>query len=578
MESAGGNEGPQPPAAAGTPERPRAERARLRLAILLGASLVLLVLGWRLFWFLTDDAFITFRYVSNSRAGFGYVWNAPPFLPVEGYTNFLWMAMLDGVWRLTRVPPPAAANWLSLIFSGFTVVILVRLMLRMAWNERLRPYRHLFAGLAMLFLLLNRSFLAWTSSGLETALFTFLVAAWSYAALSRGWPFPRRALTLTLAAALMTLTRPDGLLYVASTAALLGVMMARRRRELRPADWLALCPILIVPAHEAWRLAFYGSWLPNSYYAKLVSPWPASGTLYALSFILEYALWTWAALAVAAALSRQSRSLVRRSLDLPIIVVGCSLALNALYYIFIVGGDHFEYRVFNHILIFIPVSFLWLLNRLSLDWRRSAAVLSAFVVLSLPVPWTHWAYTHALHTRVLTFRMCVPVGDHWPLPFRWYARLFDKWQFKLIQHSVCMRHQEHKICYEYLCEMYPTREEGTRIGGEGFPVHAAAAVGVASWVLPRVNIIDVLGLNDYVIARMPLTEGAEREMAHDRHAPENYVSCFAPNIYVEGGRLEVKTRREPLTAEKIRSCEREWRVVAKEIQGKKLRVKLRRPG
>lgn len=51
--------------------------------------------GWKLFWFMTDDAYIAFRYVSNSMLGLGYVWNPPPFHPVEGYTSFLWVAILD---------------------------------------------------------------------------------------------------------------------------------------------------------------------------------------------------------------------------------------------------------------------------------------------------------------------------------------------------------------------------------------------------------------------------------------------------------------------------------------------------
>ena len=70
--------------------------------------------GWKLFWFLTDDAYIAFRYASNSMAGHGYVWNPPPFKPVEGYTSFLWVTLLDMVWRTFGVPPPQSANWLSL--------------------------------------------------------------------------------------------------------------------------------------------------------------------------------------------------------------------------------------------------------------------------------------------------------------------------------------------------------------------------------------------------------------------------------------------------------------------------------
>jgi len=66
--------------------------------------------GWRTFWFLTDDAYIAFRYVSNSSLGLGYVWNPPPFRPVEGYTSFLWVVLLDIVWRITGFEPPSVVS------------------------------------------------------------------------------------------------------------------------------------------------------------------------------------------------------------------------------------------------------------------------------------------------------------------------------------------------------------------------------------------------------------------------------------------------------------------------------------
>ena len=92
----------------------RGHLARTLAAIAVVGLVFAVYIGWRSFWFLTDDAFIAFRYVSNSILGHGWVWNPAPFQPVEGYTSFLWVVLLDGVWRATGVEPPDSANWLSL--------------------------------------------------------------------------------------------------------------------------------------------------------------------------------------------------------------------------------------------------------------------------------------------------------------------------------------------------------------------------------------------------------------------------------------------------------------------------------
>ena len=62
---------------------------------------------------------------------------------------------------------------------------------------------------------------------------------------------------------------------------------------LRNRDWIWAFPLLGVPTHLIWRKFFYGEWLPNTFYAKVVEPWPEIGILYAGSFLLEYGLWLW---------------------------------------------------------------------------------------------------------------------------------------------------------------------------------------------------------------------------------------------------------------------------------------------
>ena len=65
-----------------------APQDRLAIAVFVAAVLVACA-GWQLMWFLTDDAYISFRYLSNALRGYGLVWNPPPFQPVEGYISAL---------------------------------------------------------------------------------------------------------------------------------------------------------------------------------------------------------------------------------------------------------------------------------------------------------------------------------------------------------------------------------------------------------------------------------------------------------------------------------------------------------
>ncbi len=146
-----------------SPRRQTLDRTAVILVLVLAA--VGLFAGWKLFWFLTDDAHIAFRYVSNSVYGYGYVWNPPPFRPVEGYTSFLWVVLLDIVWRTLGVPPPASANWLALVFTYLNLLLTSVILCRLPWPDRLKPVRPVFLFLFVIFLLGNRSFLAWASSG-----------------------------------------------------------------------------------------------------------------------------------------------------------------------------------------------------------------------------------------------------------------------------------------------------------------------------------------------------------------------------------------------------------------------------
>lgn len=550
---------------------------------ILAAALVVTVAGWRLFWFLTDDAYIAFRYAANWLAGWGPTWNPPPFRPVEGYTDFLWVALLAGVWKITGVSPPVAANYLSLACGCGTLAVIYRLVRRMELPGVGPRGRLALLGLAMLGTVTNRTYLAWLSSGLETALFNLCLTWWIYEALTRPaergrWWGPR----LSTAAALAALTRPDGLLAVAGTLVLLawpapadgpatrhaarpGVRLADLRRRAA-----AAMPLGAVLAHVLWRRAYYGAWLPNTFYAKTVDPWPESGVRYAASFAVENGAWAWLLLALAAGVAwalrgglagRRPAELLRRSahVAVPLAV----LAAHVLYYTLITGGDHFEYRVLSHLVPLMFASGAWLAARLSADPWRPALALALVVAVSWPIPWVHWAATRHLVRREQTLELIVPIHGRFPWPLRPVVARWDSWQAWLIERFVGMRHQEHKVFPGYQSSHLPTREEGSRLRWEDRrPVVAAQSVGVVGWVLPGAAVIDMFGLNDAVIARNPTLRAPReaRHIAHVRQPPPGYLACFQPNVRrrPEGG-LEVMPRPTPLTDERIRDCEeRAW--------------------
>ena len=86
------------------------------------------------------------------------------------------------------------------------------------------------------------------------------------------------------------------------------------------------------------------------------------------------------------------------------------------------------------------------------------------------------------------------------------------------------------------------------------------SVGVPSWNMPEVAIIDLKGLNDWVTARSPQVLEV-RQMAHDRMPPLEYVLCFRPNVFIDktNGKMIVKGRTPLLSDEEIRACEsRDW--------------------
>ena len=509
----------------------------------------LALLGWlsSVAWFLTDDAFISFRYTRNLLEGHGLVFNPGEY--VEGYTNFLWILELAAIWGVFGLRPEHAAPWLSVAYTVATIAA------TLWWVARLPSLRNrgLVGWMALGLLCSSATFAVWTSSGgLETRQFTFFIVT-AVVCLSL-YRYSRRGLliaSLSLAAA--ALTRPEGPMLAACCFgwfAVQRVVSDRRINSRLVRDLISLvAPFLIlVAAHFLFRYSYYGEWLPNTYYAKHVRPWYESGFRYLLAAALETGLYILLPLAF---LALRSRWQVHRdsSFALPLLCVAAHMA-----YLLPIGGDHFEFR---------PLDFYWPL--LAVPAADGIALLGFGISTGLQklprVP--RWAtagrpYTIALFLPVLFYANAI----QGVLLFEGTAiREQDRtWHFELDQenagwmmaapgmpalvaisnemrrlsarHFVGQRFGQHR----YFAYLHTRAWEPYEKMERSFIPDDTLTIGYGLgqfYFLPDLKVLDYYGLTDATVARNPSTRAnRERAMAHDRQPPPEYLKQRGVNLTI----------------------------------------------
>lgn len=274
---------------------------------------------------LIDDAYISFRYAVNLAEGKGLRFNPGGGVPVEGYSNLLWVILLAGAKSL-GVPVVWAAKVLGTA-SAAGIVFIILLWIKKK-NAGSNPA--VYAPLAVSIVLAHYGIAYWAMAGLETALYALLLLAGTLSALG---PDRRMRPTAGVLFALAAICRPEGAFYfVVALAA--GIAFSRKfsRKE------AAFCLIfagLFVPV-LLFRLIYYGKWFPNTYYAKVGSFSYASfhlGFFYILEFFKENLL-----TAVAILISLIFFIKQRKRLD-PAVGMGLVMIAAQVAYVIRVGGD-----------------------------------------------------------------------------------------------------------------------------------------------------------------------------------------------------------------------------------------------
>jgi len=481
------------PVSAESPPLPSLRTLRiLEVVLLLGLGAVLVRCAWQ-----SDDAYITFRTVSNWCHGYGLRWNAVE--RVQSYTHPLWMLAAAACFVLSGDVYYSTIA-LSIALTLLTAIVLARTARSEAYGLLAVV---LFAG--------SFATIDFAVSGLETPLLILLLAL--LVAVARREPPP--LLTLALLASFIGLTRLDALLLVAPLFAV--ILWGRVTRATVTQLAIGALPLAL---WHAFSLFYYGFLFPNTAYAKLGLHVPLTALL------LRGAVYL-------------ADSLRRDPLTLLVILGGVrtasvhgtrvekSLAAGvALYLLYVVriGGDFMSGR-------FLVAPFtvgVALLGSEPLWQRRRPTLVAAAVTLAICA-----ALPDARLRSGVDFGSDAPPEDH----VRDTGIADERAYYYPSTGLLAVWRRRHEIVADRL-PVPPHRWSiaGAKAAADGVKAMPVPEVGFFGYFAgPSVHIVDLFALSDPLLARLPFDPTGEFRVGHYvRRLPQGYGrSVVGDNVVVD---------------------------------------------
>ncbi|KKT70623.1 MAG: hypothetical protein UX09_C0023G0011 [Candidatus Uhrbacteria bacterium GW2011_GWE2_45_35] len=213
--------------------------------------------------FTEDDSFVSMVYARRLLAGQGLTWTDG--VRVEGYSNFLWLVCQAGLaWLgmdLFQTSRVLGIFGMGLMFLGTILAF---------WPSREKSIVTL--TFVLLALALCQPMAIWAVGGLEES---FVVGFLSlglfvvFRELNQEDVRKHRWLVAGLPLGLACLTRPDSPLLVAAIS--LGIVMVSgvSKNVITKIGWFILVPVICTVGLTAFRLWYFGEWLPNTALVKV---------------------------------------------------------------------------------------------------------------------------------------------------------------------------------------------------------------------------------------------------------------------------------------------------------------------
>ena len=445
----------------------------------------------------SDDGYITFRSIENWFHGYGLVFNVGE--RVQTFTHPLWLLLQSLFYLLTRLfDAPFGLN--KLFYENILIsLILSMLTITLYSNKVARSTQMAIVG--VLILTLSKSFIDYSTSGLENPLSHFLALCFFGLFLFREKNEPRHVTALAFLAGLSALNRLDTILFF-FPALFLILWQSSNKLKTTLSIIVGFLPLIL---WELFSLFYYGSLFPNTAIAKLntgidIITLVKQGTYYFLNSLRMDTI-TLVVIACSMGFAVFSKSIRRIS-----VAFGVGLYL---CYIIYIGGDFMSGRYFSLPLI-VAVILLSTFELKSLKLYGASLILVLGIGLLPFITMIERRPTYGENRENnLVFLDAHRIADE---------RLVYRDRTGLL---IAVQGNSPKVVY--------SQDEWNFIPGHPREIHIVGAMGLNGYRDgPDIHVIDVNGLADPLIARMPLEDTENFRIGHFHHSiPDGYEETLA---------------------------------------------------
>lgn len=324
-----------------------------------------------------DDANIYFVYAKNLANRHGFVYNVGGER-VEGFTSLLWTLIAALAFKFSS-HPELTLLLVNIILISFGIAAALHYLHEEVARDG-NSTGILWSVLYLVLIFVSPRYLVWnTVTLMENALWSTLLLLTTLFVIREHVPARETNLGFIPLSALLLLTRPESILWVAVFTTVLLLRLASQSDLKHAVESLVPSIIGIVVtfvALTAFRLSYFGYPFPNTYYAK-VSPVLTynieQGAIYLAKYFLSDVIVTLSMIAIfVAALQTlliffQKRIPDEGSLYLPLIAAAGVLVP------VLVGGDHFgSFRMYQNVYPIEVLALLSFVHQLCYKRRQSA--------------------------------------------------------------------------------------------------------------------------------------------------------------------------------------------------------------